>query len=214
LTVIQHLLSSEGGASISETDNEGNTALLLAAGVNCYPTIIQWLLEYGGAQITDTDDEGDSVWTVDSGEGLPNLLKSAHTKSKGGEYVSVDGKYIPNGDIVALTAMLRVIVLHGSPPDTLTADLAPPFQRIVQHGTRLLARLPAYLAQRRVLSDDHCPLLAPLTSLVHDYEKPTTTDELWATGLGASLRPRLGRGQSPERRSARLHQKCHAVGSF
>jgi hypothetical protein len=31
--------------------------------------------------------------------------------------------------------------------------------------------------------DAHCPLLAPLRDLVHGYEEPTTTDELWATGL-------------------------------
>jgi hypothetical protein len=88
---------------------------------------------------------------------------------------------------VALTAMLRVIVLHGSPPDTLTVVLAPPFQHILQDGARLRARLSAYLAQRRALLDAHCPLLAPLANLVHGYEEPTTTDELWATGLGPFL---------------------------
>jgi ankyrin repeat protein len=92
LEVVQNLLSSKSGASITETDKEGKTALLMAAGVKCYPTIIQWLLEYGVAQTTDTDNEGDSVWTVDSGEGLSGMLKGAHTKSKDREYVSVDGK--------------------------------------------------------------------------------------------------------------------------
>jgi ankyrin repeat protein len=54
LEVVKYLLSSEGGASITETDNLGNTALLVAD-EGCCPTIIhgQWLLEYGGAQITD-----------------------------------------------------------------------------------------------------------------------------------------------------------------
>jgi hypothetical protein len=112
---------------------------------------------------------------------------------------------------VALTAMLRVMVLHGGPPDLLTAELAPPFQRIVKDGARLRARLPAYLAQRRALVDAHCPLLPPLQDLVHGYEEPTTTDELGAMGLGAPLHrgrhSRPERVQSPERRSARLRQK-------
>jgi hypothetical protein len=107
--------------------------------------------------------------------------------------------------------MLRVMLLHGGPPDSLTAELAPPFQRIVQDGARLRARLPAYLAQRRALLGANCPLLPPLHDLVHGYEMPTTTDELWATGLGAprqrARRLRSERGQSPERRSARLRQK-------
>jgi hypothetical protein len=54
-------------------------------------------------------------------------------------------------------------------------------------GVRLRARLPAYLAQRRALLDAHCPLLPPLQDLVHGYEEPTTTDEIWATGLGEPL---------------------------
>jgi hypothetical protein len=103
------------------------------------------------------------------------------------------------------------MVLHGGPPASLTKDLAPPLQQIVQDGARLRARLPAYLTQRRALLDTHCPLLPPLQDLVHGYEELTTTDELWATGLGAALqrakRRRPERGQSLERRSARLRQK-------
>jgi hypothetical protein len=95
------------------------------------------------------------------------------------------GKYVATANTVARTAMLRVMVLHGGPSESLTTKLPPPFQRIVQDGARLRARLPAYLAQRRALLDAHCPLLPPLRDLVHGYDEPTTTDELWATGLGA-----------------------------
>jgi hypothetical protein len=157
------------------------------------------------------------VWTLDFIHGLPNVLKRAYRKGGNGKYVSIDGEYVPdevivpNGEIVTLTAMLRVMVLHGGPPASLTQVLAPPFQKIVQDGARLRARLPAYLTQRRALLDAHCPLLPPLRALVHGYEEPTTTDELCATGLGAPLqrarRSRPERGQSPERRSARLRQK-------
>jgi hypothetical protein len=215
---IQYLLSSEGGATITETDNAGNTPLLFAAGPDCLMTTVQWLLEHGGAQITDTNNEGDTVWTIgNSMYSLRGMLIRAYAKSADGEYVSIGGEYVPteeivpNGDIMTLTAMLRVMVLHGGPPESLTNDLAPPFQQIVQGGARLRARLPAYLVQRRALLDAHCPLLPPLRDLVHGYEEPTTTDELWATGLGALLqrarRSRPERGMSPERRSARLRQK-------
>jgi hypothetical protein len=212
LELMQYLLSSEGGASITEKDNEGDTAFLIAATGPCHPSMVQWLLEYGGAQITDTYYDGSSVCTANWREGLPATIKSAYTKSDDGEYVFIDDEYIANGDIVALTAMLRVMVLHGGPPESLAKDLAPPFQRIVQDGARLRARLPAYLTQRRALVDAHCSLLPPLGDIVHGYEKPTTTDELWATGLGApqqrGKRSRPERGQSPEqRRSVRLRQK-------
>jgi hypothetical protein len=221
LGVVQYLLSFEGGASSAEADNEGRTALLLAAGSDCYPSMVQWLLEYGGAQITDTNLEGGTVWTELGQDDLADMLKCAYTKSgdrenaylfdEDDEYLIEDGEYVPHGDIVALVAMLRVMVLHGGPPESLTAKLALPLQRIVQYGARLRARLPTYLAQRQILLDAHCPLLPPLQDLVRGYEELTTTDELWATGLGAALqrakRSRPERGQSPERRSARLRQK-------
>jgi hypothetical protein len=213
LKVVEYLLSAEGGASITETDNKGNTALLLAAGTNCSLTTVQWLLEYGGAQITDTNSELDTVWTANRFHGLPYELRGAYTKSVDGEHISIDGEYVPADEgTVELPAMLRAMVLHGGPPELLTADLAPPLQQIVQDGARLRARLPAYLMQRRALLDANCPLLPPLRDLVHGYEEPTTADELWATGLGALMqcarRSRPESGQSPERRSARLRQKC------
>jgi hypothetical protein len=187
LEIIKYLLSMEGGASITETDDGGNTTLLLSADDICQPMDVQWLLEFGGAKITDINNEGDSVWTVEKEDSLQVMLMDAYAKDDDGEYVSTDGEYFPTGFTVALTAMLRVMVLHGGPPESLAAELAPPFQRIVQNGTRLRARLPDYLAQRRVLLDAHCPLLPPLQDLVHGYEVPTTTDELWATVLGAPL---------------------------
>jgi hypothetical protein len=123
-----------------------------------------------------------------------------------GEYVSLDGEYFPTFYTVALTALLRVVVVHGAPREVIARDVAPPFPRIVQDGARLRVQLPAYLAQRRTLVDARCPLLPPLQDLVHGYEEPTTTDELWATGLGAPLqrarRSRPERGQSFEGRSA------------
>jgi hypothetical protein len=59
---------------------------------------------------------------------------------------------------------------------------------MVQEGARLRARLPAYLVRRQALLDAHCPvLLPPLLALVHGYMELTTTEELWATGLGTVL---------------------------
>jgi hypothetical protein len=126
------------------------------------------------------------------------------------EFVTIDGEYVPNRDTVALT-VLRVMVLHGGPPESFVEDLAPPLEQIVQDGARLRAKLPAYLTRRRALIKSNCPLLPSLQDLVHSYEEPTTTDDLWATKLGVPLqrakRSRPERGQFPERRSARLRQK-------
>jgi hypothetical protein len=185
--IVQFLLSSEVGASITETDTYGNTALLLAAKCPCHPTMVQWLLEYGGAQITDIDKEEKSVWDGNYKNALAHSLRFAHKVY----HHRPDHEYrecVPTEQGAAeLLAMLRVMVLHGGPPESLTNDLSLEFQQVVQDGARLRTRLPAYmayLAQRRVLLDAH--LLTPLAAIVHSYEKPpTTTDELWATGLGA-----------------------------
>jgi hypothetical protein len=152
--------------------------------------MVQWLLEYGGAQITDTNNAGDSVWTVEWHESLRDLFVYAYRPS-------VDGECIPNENVVELTTMLRVMLLHGRPPECLEIDVAPPFHRIIQDGARLRARLPAYFVWRQALLDAYCQLLPPLLDLVHGYEKHTTTDELWATGLGArAKRSKPERGKS------------------
>jgi hypothetical protein len=79
------------------------------------------------------------------------------------------------------------MVLRGVPPDTLDALLSPENARVVQDGARLRARLPTYLRQRQALLDEHCPvLMSPFRALVHGYMELTTTEELWATGLGAA----------------------------
>jgi hypothetical protein len=52
--------------------------------------------------------------------------------------------------------------------------------------------------------------------VVYDYEEPTTTEEFWATGLGAAAPPRAARSHAeldgdvaeyPLRRSDRLRQR-------
>jgi hypothetical protein len=80
------------------------------------------------------------------------------------------------------------MVLHDDCPPSLSLLLAPEHVRVVEEGARLRARLPAYLARRRAILDKHCPLILPLRVLVHDYDpEPSTTAEIWATGLGAAL---------------------------
>jgi hypothetical protein len=110
-------------------------------------------------------------------------------------------------------ALLRVMVLKGDPSADFVNQLKPEHARVVVEGARLRAALPAYLARRRALLDAHCPLIAPILALVRDYDpEPTTTEELWATGLGAApqraRRPRVEADVAlPVRRSARLRQR-------
>jgi hypothetical protein len=117
-------------------------------------------------------------------------------------------------DHEAVTALLRVMVLHGAPPAELAARLSVEHAQIVEEGARLKAALPAYLAQRRILLDAHCALLPPLRAIVYSYEELTTTDEFWATGIGTAAAERPGRPraeaeaeQPPLRRSERLRQR-------
>ena len=63
-----------------------------------------------------------------------------HARDKG----TLAREYVPNEDTERLIAMLRVMVLHGGPPESLTVDLPPPLQQIVQDGARLRARSAHY----------------------------------------------------------------------
>jgi hypothetical protein len=165
-------LIREGGLSIGATDNTGWTPLLHAA-FSGRPTTVRWLLEYGGADIAMVSDEGFTVWDFLGG----HLI----------EYFADEGD--ANFDAAAVTALLRVMVLRGGPPSIFRRMLSPEHTRVVQEGARLRAELQACLARRQALLDEHCPLIAPLRDLVHGYEVPTTTEELWATGLGAERQP-------------------------
>jgi hypothetical protein len=157
LAVVRCLI--ELGANIGAGDDQGYTALLESACNGQFATT-QYLLEEAGADIQDVANDGETVW---------NLLRG----------------HLQRSEPAALTGLLRVMVLRGAPPPALVALLSPEPARVVQEGARLRARLPAYLVRRRALLDAHCPVLQPpLRNLVHGYMELTTTEELWATGLG------------------------------
>jgi hypothetical protein len=163
-------LLEEGGARITERNHEGYTALLKTALNGIYPAC-QWLLEHGGADIAEADHVGNVVWNM--------LARRFLTRW-----------HLCDREVAEITAMLRVIVLKGDPPADFGLQLSQPeHTRVVEEGARLRAALPAYLTRQRALLDDHCPLIAPLLALVRDYDsEPTTTEELWATGLGTAPR--------------------------
>jgi cellobiose-specific phosphotransferase system component IIA len=195
-------LLEEGGASIEEANHRGRTALLAAANCGELATV-QYLLEHGGADIGDTLRDGDTIWDLLE----EYLIEGGRVPDRHG-----DEPYVY--DATAVISLLRVMVLRGAPPAELTARLSPEHAQVVKYGARLRTGLPAYLARRRVLLDAHCPLIPPLRALVHGYEEPTTTDELWATGLGAArqraVRPRAdddAAAAAPLRRFLRLRQK-------
>jgi hypothetical protein len=158
-------LLSEGGARIEPGDH-ASLALWYAV-ANGELKMATWLLEHGGASVTDVTVNERTVWDLLIG-------------------------YIMwrDYDAAAVTVLLRAMLLKGSRPPVNIAT-APSFSaehvHVIHEGTRIRARLPAYLAQRRALLDEHSPLIPPLQALVCGYEEPTTTEELWATGLGKEL---------------------------
>jgi hypothetical protein len=179
---------AKNGASITERNNTGCTSLLAAAygldqllrnikmTIQCYGQIttqnfgtikgfcemMQWCLEHGGSDITETDKAGKTIWGL-----LHRLLLRAK-------------RWNPE------EKLLRVMLLRGGPPAEMKGRFLPEGEatHLVEEGERLRALLPAYLMQRRALLDTHCPLIAPLRDIIHDYEVPTTAEELWATGVG------------------------------
>ena len=171
ISIIEWLLTV-GLATISQLSAGGDTVLLLVAAGGCDSPLqtVQWLLEHGGADIADVTKNGQTVW---------DLLKTYLIKSD-----TADIEHKP----AVVTALLKVMVLRDAPPVEITARLSPEHKIVVQEGARLRASLVEYLTRRRALLGTYCPLIAPLRDLVHGYEEPTTTEELWATGLGAAPR--------------------------
>jgi ankyrin repeat protein len=168
--IVQWLLA-EGGANIAEVATVGNgyTSLLLAS-ANGQLTTAKWLLEHG-ASIDEVTTDGKTVW---------DLLKD-HLIASAQDWI-----YYVMHDDATIIALLRVLVLRGAPPPELAAALSSERALVVQEGARLRDRLPAYLLERQTRLGECCSLITPLRALVHGYEEPTTTEELWATGLGAA----------------------------
>jgi hypothetical protein len=159
----------ELGADAGAVDIYGNTALLISALSGRYATM-KYLLEEAGANMDDVTNAGVTVWDM-----MVEFLKEAN------ETLDLEA------ELLALTGLLRVLVLHGAPPSALVALLSPEPARVVHEGAQLRARLPAYLVRRRALLDAHCPVLLPtLRAVVHGYVELTTTEELWVTGLGTA----------------------------
>jgi hypothetical protein len=170
-------------------------------------TAVKWLLEDGGADIADVaDDGGNTIWEIVAHRLNHRLLRIRHLPYRFDPADQTDAEG---------TALLRVVVLKGDPPADFVARLEnQEHARVVEEGARLRAALPANLARRRAFLDAHCPLIALLLALVRDYDpEPTTTEELWATGLGAAPEQRAWRPRPevavalPVRRSAHLRQR-------
>jgi hypothetical protein len=191
ISIVEWLLA-EGWANVSDVTYQGCTALLLAASRYMYPRnvgMVQWLLEHGGADIKGTTPNGRTVW---------DLLRKP--------FVENAQKGNASGD--RLTPLLRAMVLRSAPPTDLVVHMYPQHSRVAEEGARLRAGLLAYLARRRALLAEHTSLIAPLRALVSSYEEPTTTEELWATGLGALVLLPAGIW------SPKVHVRSIGVGCF
>jgi hypothetical protein len=171
-SIVEWLLA-EGGVNTSDMnagrDTRGFTALLVAANIEELPwDTTNWLFENGGAHVRKAPLAGQEMWNMLRSSFMPcaNIEQWAHALRD------------------QLIAMLRVMVLQSAPPANLVVQMSTEHSRVAEKGARLLARFPAYLAQRRALLSEHTSLIAPLEALVSSYEEPTTTEELWATGLG------------------------------
>jgi hypothetical protein len=164
----------ELGASVESVDGDGNTVLINLAHLTRlgHYSTVQFLIEELGASTEAVDSDGKTVW----------------------DHLAIRIKRVIAADFdeadPCLTALMRLLVLHKDPPPALVellsliALLSPENTRVEQEGARLQAQLPAYLVRRRALLDANCPLLPPLCAIVHDYME-LTTEEAWATGLGA-----------------------------
>jgi hypothetical protein len=158
-------LIHEGGANVNVTSSRQTP--LIRATQHLYnregSATFLWLVEHGGADVTLTGTNGHTVW-----DHLHDLFINYYAEPQ---------------ERTVLSLLKRALLLKAAPPAYFAARF-PTIAQVINEGARLRAQLPAYLAQRRAVLDAHCPLLAPLRTIVAGYQKPTTTEELWATGLG------------------------------
>jgi hypothetical protein len=130
------VLSSKGGAYISESDGEGSTNLFLAAEVlQCHSTIVQWPLNYEGAQVSGTKVERDSVGTV-------NLQDSAACKNL---FKSIIGTL---SNLIALLSLMSSAPLLKEPSGVMEGKRGLVIDRLrrvdPKDGTRTTAMCPAH----------------------------------------------------------------------
>jgi hypothetical protein len=100
------LLTEEGGSSLTEQTNSGESALSLAADGGCFPAM-QYLLEDHGISVTDTDHFGQTVWSY---------------------------LWVENGNAVELTALLKVMVMLEDAPAAFIDKLEPQHAEICMRG--------------------------------------------------------------------------------
>ena len=130
--------------------------------------MVIWLVEHGAADVTLVTTSGQTIWDCF------------------GDFFFDPPENQINNEAAPNMMLFRAMLLKAAPPDELVAQFCPAKARLVAEGAQLRARLPAYVTQRRACLDAHCPLVAPLQAIVTGYEEPSTTEELWATGLGAA----------------------------
>jgi hypothetical protein len=191
----------EKPSRITECNDDGETALMMATHNRDF-VMVKWLLDEGGASVLEYDSYG-STPALHAAEGASNpecRWSSLILHSLLEDYGAPFETPVPWGRIKTVwdnppcylqmpspeaTALLRVMVIRDSPPPSLLSRLSirPEHARLLEDGARCRANIPASLARRGVALNVHCPLIAPLQALVLAYEKATTTEELWATGL-------------------------------
>jgi hypothetical protein len=169
---IIHWLIAEGGADVTKTAGDGLTVLMHTITKSNFPGA-QLLIEHG-ASMTAVTPSAKNAWDLLGQALVP------HSRHGFIEFILKAREAI---------ALLRAMLVRGDPPPYFQEQMlviAPQMDlaKTVRDGSRLQARLPAYLIQRRGLLDANCPLLPPLQHLVSGCEEPTTTEELWATRLG------------------------------
>ena len=149
-----------GGASITERDDLGFSALLIAA-LDGRLRVLQWLLAEGGADIDAHTNEGITIWW---------LLSTPHSCL-----------LTPESDHEFISLMRVMLVKKDPPPDYVALLRLPATLEVVRQGALLRARLPGYLAQRQTLIRTHVALPPMvLVEMVAAYAEPSV-DDLWGS---------------------------------
>jgi hypothetical protein len=172
---------------VTERSEHGFTAIMVAAGRGHTETVK--VLQAAGASITEKDDYGCSALHYAASYGnlslLQNLLQEAGARISD-ETNDVETVWdllgLPGANPVALTSLLKIMVMLDDAPPTFVVGLSPANAELTTRGRHFRAQLPSYLEQQRASVFEHCPMPRVLLTIISEYAA-TTPDDMWTYEL-------------------------------
>jgi hypothetical protein len=184
---------------VTEVDNGGDTALLMAAGQG-HLEIVQWLLADGGAKMTEANNRGTTALLMAAG--LDYLEIVQWLLAEGGAKLP---EGLPIWDLSSSNRfLLKILLLHGALP--AASPLHSSHQQLVAQGVVLRTGLPIWRAQRESLLREsafgEAVAESAILALVDHFAEPSV-EEAWALVEQGDIADESGHAPRPRKRQRR-----------